>query len=82
MSGAVELWIQGKDMTQQFAGTLRRKQGGRFIGISIHKYLSTSKLGTRTTLPSLLVVDDIQLVSWPIHGSSDVVVVFFSTTKA
>jgi len=48
VSGAVEMWIQGKDMTQQFAGTLRRKQGGRFISIAIHKYLSTSKTGITT----------------------------------
>jgi hypothetical protein len=42
-------------ITQEFSGTLRRKQGGRFIGISIHKYLSTSKTGT-APLSSLLLL--------------------------
>jgi hypothetical protein len=50
------MWIQGKDMTQQFAGTLRRKQGGRFISIAIHKYLSTSKTGIHTSSSSDLLL--------------------------
>lgn len=53
VSGAFEMWVQGKDMTQQFACVLRRKLGGRFIAISVNKYMGTSKTGVTTDYDSV-----------------------------
>jgi len=55
VSGDFEMWVQGKEMTQQFVCLLRRRQAGRSINISINKYLSVSKSGIMTTYDSVPV---------------------------